>query len=366
MRQANPVDYWRGLALVMIFIDHVPGNVFSFYTLRNFALSDAAELFVFLAGWSLSYATGGPAKPEPGGQTVIRLLSRAIELYRAQLTITVLALALLAAMALLRNNPIYLEWHNAGPAFYDPIRAFIGTVLLTYQLGYFNILPLYIVLLLMAPVFIIVARWRKLAALGLSLAVYAVALVTRIDLPSWPTEERWYLNPLSWQLLLVLGFLGAEQARGSERFVQVMDDLVPYAAVVVLIGILVSLRGFYPDPLAVPEPRALFTFDKTYLSPARLLNLVAIVIAFQQVFRILAARVGPVTTLLCALGRNSLAVFCVASLLALVGQIIRFYYEGSFIVDFGIVVCGIGLMGFTAWFVEWRSRSRAWSLQPSS
>ena len=55
MRAENAVDFWRGVALVMIFINHVPGNVFSYYTLRNYAISDAAELFVFLAGWSLSF-----------------------------------------------------------------------------------------------------------------------------------------------------------------------------------------------------------------------------------------------------------------------------------------------------------------------
>ena len=51
MRAENAVDFWRGVALVMIYINHVPGNVFSYYTLRNYAISDAAELFVFLAGW---------------------------------------------------------------------------------------------------------------------------------------------------------------------------------------------------------------------------------------------------------------------------------------------------------------------------
>jgi len=68
---------------------------------------------------------------------------------------------------------------------------------------------------------------------------------------------------------------------------------------------------------------------------------------------------------LCA-RRNSLAVLCVASLLALACQIIRFFYEGSFLVDLAIVTCGTGSMGFTAWFVEWRSRSLCLALPRSS
>ena len=52
-REPNAVDFWRGFALVTIFIDHVPGLLYSQYTMTNYSLSDAADLFVFLAGWSM-------------------------------------------------------------------------------------------------------------------------------------------------------------------------------------------------------------------------------------------------------------------------------------------------------------------------
>ena len=50
------VDFWRGIALATIFIDHVPGNVLEHYTQRNFGFSDAAEVFVLLAGVAASFA----------------------------------------------------------------------------------------------------------------------------------------------------------------------------------------------------------------------------------------------------------------------------------------------------------------------
>ena len=56
------------------------------------------------------------------------------------------------------------------------------------------------------------------------------------------------------------------------------------------------------------------------------------------------------------LGRNSLNVFCVGSLLSLSGQIIRFLYTGSFLVDTIVVVGGVGLLWLTAWVSEWRER----------
>ncbi|MDX2202571.1 MAG: OpgC domain-containing protein [Hyphomicrobiaceae bacterium] len=356
MRVDNPIDFWRGAALVMIFINHVPGNVFAYFTLRNFAVADAAELFVFLAGWSLFYATGGVERPESARRVWFRLITRAIELYRAQIVISVLALSLFAAVSLWRNNPIYLEWNNAGPAFTDPQRALIGLVTLQYQLGYFDILPLYVVLLVMAPVFILLGRISIPATLALSLAVYGLALWYRIIPPAWPAYERWYFNPFAWQLLIVLGFVAARLSATSASFRHWCGLLVPYAVLILIVGLVLTRYQYFPDPLAVPEPRMFFLFDKAYLSPARLVSVLALIIAFHGVFSRLAPLVPAVTEYLCSLGRNSLAVFCVGSLLSQVGQIIRFWNEGSFLVDLGIVCSGLGLMGLTAWFVEWRER----------
>ena len=356
MRSANAIDFWRGVALVMIFVNHIPGNWFGALTLRNYAISDAAELFVFLAGWSLSYATGGPHKPEPISQTVFRLTSRALQLYRAQIVITILAIAFLAALAMTRSNPLYLEWHNAGSFFYDPVRTVIGIVLLTHQLGYFNILPLYVVLLLYAPAIIAVYRWDRWSALVVSVAIYVFALVTRTSFPHWPAEERWYFNPLSWQLLLVLGFFSAEQSRRDTDLRKIAHRLLPLAWLAVAGGAYVTLNHMWPDPMRVPEPRMFFLFDKTYLSPIRVLSLIAIVIAFHSLFPRLERPLGPVTGLMCAFGRNSLPVFCVSSLLSLGGQVIRLIYDESFLLDLTVVILGLGVMGLTAWFVEWRSR----------
>lgn len=344
----------------MIFINHIPGNFYAYLTLRNFALSDAAELFVFLAGWSLSYATGGPAKPEKPARIVFRLVTRALELYRAQLTIAAIALAILALTARFTANPLFLEWHNAGSAFFDPPRAVIGTVFLTYQLGYFNILPLYIVLLsLFAPPLVVLARWSRRMAVAASATIYLLALLTHRNFPSWPSSEPWYFNPLSWQLLMVLGFVAAETARdsGSAAFAALARKLVLPSTILLLIAVVLVQRQIFPDPLKVPEPRLFFIFEKTFLTPARLLNFAALVIAFHQVFDLVKESIRPVVDWMCSFGRNSLAVFCVASILSLLGQITRFFAGDSFLIDSMTVMCGLGVMGFTAWFVEWRSRS---------
>src|SRR5687767_1817942 len=157
-RKANPIDFWRGLALVFIFINHIPGIYYSRLTHANYSLSDSADLFVFLAGWALRYIVGAPGRQQPASYVVLRLGGRALTLYAAQILITMVAIAMLAGAAIWLNNPLLLEWHNAAAVFYEPVSTHIGLALLTHQLGYFDILPLYVVLMVMAPGFALIDR----------------------------------------------------------------------------------------------------------------------------------------------------------------------------------------------------------------
>lgn len=65
MREPNAIDFWRGFALLTIFVNHVPGNAFEPFTYSHFSISDAAELFVFLAGWAIALAVRGRQSSEP-------------------------------------------------------------------------------------------------------------------------------------------------------------------------------------------------------------------------------------------------------------------------------------------------------------
>jgi len=141
-RQANAVDFWRGFALVSIFVNHIPGIWFERLTHRNFSISDSAELFVFLAGWSLGLLVSSRSAATNSALLVFRLGGRAVTIYAAQILISSIALALLASAAYAFDNPLILEWHNAAAIFQEPALTHIGLVLLSHHLGYFDILPL--------------------------------------------------------------------------------------------------------------------------------------------------------------------------------------------------------------------------------
>jgi len=80
---------------------------------------------------------------------------------------------------------------------------------------------------------------------------------------------------------------------------------------------------------------------------------------FSAVYPLFAPHVPWLTEFMSSLGRNSLNVFCVASVLSLLGQIIRYRYVGSFVLDTAVVLVGISLLWLTATVSEWRERQKS-------
>jgi hypothetical protein len=357
-RAANAIDFWRGFALVTIFINHIPGITFERLTYRRLSISDSAELFVFLAGWALRHAVGRPEDPTPASRLFFRLGGRAFTLYAAHLLIVMLAIAMLAASARLLDNPLLLEWHNAAAVFSDPADAHIGLVLLSHQLGYFDILPLYVVLLLIAPVLALVHRQAPDWLLPLSLVVYLFALVFQVTIPTWPTDGQWFFNPLCWQLIFVLGFTLSRE-RGLGGWVGANIAWLRLAAwPIAMACAVIAWNGWWPDATAVPEPKLLFINGKTFLTPMRVLQFLALAAAMSAAYPLVVRAVPRVVEFLALLGRNSLHVFCAASLLSLACQIVRFSLEGGVVVDAGLVAAGIAVLGTVAWMAEWRHRDK--------
>ncbi|MBY6242720.1 OpgC family protein [Methylosinus sp. Sm6] len=366
MREPNEIDFWRGFALVTIFVNHIPGVFFERFTFRNVSLSDSAELFVFLAGWALRKLCDGPAASLSARWLFFRLEGRAFTVYLAQIVTTEAAIALLAAASILLDAPFLLDWHNASSTFYDPVRAHVGLVTLSYQLGYFNILPLYVVLLLASPLVALAQRHAPVVVLPVSLAIYGFALASGQNFSTWPSEGVWFFDPLSWQLIYVLGFLLAGE-NGIGAFARRHRRALWWIAIpLVTLGAVAARLDYSPDPIALPEPKLLFMFDKTYLSPPRLLHSLALVALFAGLYRRLARWAPPCCGFLSLLGRNSLNVFCAGSLLSLSGQIIRFVSGGAIVTDAAIVIFGVCSMGAAAWASEWRDRLRVKSSKASA
>src|SRR6201990_3541480 len=77
------IDACRGIALWCIFLDHIPNNIGSWLTLKNYGFSDAAEIFMFMSGVTCALAYGRALRYEGWNGVVSRSLRRGWDIYAA-------------------------------------------------------------------------------------------------------------------------------------------------------------------------------------------------------------------------------------------------------------------------------------------
>mgnify|MGYP001231040636 CR=1 FL=1 len=349
------IDFFRGLALVMIFVNHVPGNVFETLTSRNFGFSDATEIFVFLAGYaaalaySRSFAEQGFAA---GGKRVLR---RAGQLYVAHQISVIAAIAVIAAAAWAAMDPTYYEWINLAPIFYNSKGALIGLLTLGHQPGYFNILPLYIVLLLMLPPLFLLARRSVALMLLLSGLLWLSANLLHLNLPHYPNGDRWFLSPFGWQFLFAIGLAFGLRAKRGAPPLALRPSLFALCCLY-LLAALISVRteaGLLFDLGSASFPLG---FDKAHLSPTRLVHFLALAYVTACLARRSEWFAGALCRPLVLLGQNSLHVFCLGSVVAVGAQILRFERDGGFWDDVLLIGCGILLQLGLAAYLTWQKR----------
>ena len=204
------VDFFRGLALWWIFTDHVPGDILSNVSLQNYALCDAAEVFVLLAGFGAGKAYAGRMDRSGWLRGGAGALQRAWTLYIAHIFLFVVYAAQVSYSALALDRSNYLDESGLNVLANAPYDALVRALTLQYQPSLLNILPLYIVLLVFFAVAMPLLRMPKVLAI-LSLALYSAARDGHVNLPSW-TGGGWFFNPFTWQLLFMIGAILGLQA----------------------------------------------------------------------------------------------------------------------------------------------------------
>ncbi len=325
------LDMFRGLALVMIFINHVPGTIYETYTNRNFGFSDSAEAFVFMSGMAAGLAYSGGFRAGHLWTATTRVWARARQLYFVHIAITMLCLAIFAGAALWFDLPVVLLRNNVEPVLGHPLQALIGIPLLTHQLGYLNILPLYAVLLLAAPLAIIVGLRRPWLMLGLSILIWVLAGQFRINLPNFPNAGGWFFNPFSWQILFVIGLLSGMAMKQGTNFIP-FNRVLYAAAAAFLIFVLLWMKipelgkagraalGALADAGA---PFYVTWFDKTFLALPRLLHALALFYVFGHMPLMMTFARSRYATPLRTLGRQGLAVFATGTVISIFLQVVK-------------------------------------------
>ncbi|RUW73390.1 MULTISPECIES: OpgC family protein [unclassified Mesorhizobium] len=348
------IDVFRALALLTIFIDHVPGTMFETLTYKNFGFSDAAEAFVLISGMSVALAYG--SKFQPGGRLLatLKMWRRAGVLYAAHIVTTMVVMALFCAAAVFARRPELLKLINIEPLMKNTPEVLVGIVTLGHQLGYNNILPVYAVLLLLAPVFLLLISYRPVPALVLSAALWLIAGIWQIAPPNYPEPGFWFLNPLSWQFLFNIGLAAMLHVRRGGT-IPVNRWLVGAAAAYVLTALVWVHSPLWGRISWLDLPVVLTGFDKTFLSLPRLLHILAVsylIVALPAVSNLFRTSTDHP---LAILGKRSLPVFIAGTVLAMVAQVLKLINPGGFAYDTLLISAGIAMQFALAFYLEWLS-----------
>jgi hypothetical protein len=306
------LDFWRGVALFVIFIDHIPGNPLASWTLRSFAFCDAAEVFVLISGISSYLAYGSKLEREGMAGLYATIGRRWVKIYFAHMFLILAVASALATAAAIFAHPAYHYAFRMNWMFSDPAAAISAAFSLRYLPNLLDILPLYLVLLGAAPAIIWIVKRDVRIALGLSILVYAAARWTGFNLPAGNDGAVWNFNPLTWQLLYTIGIAAGhlrKQGRVAPPLLHKLAIAGALAFVAFAFVMAAPWRGSGVGLMLWPG-YFLWPAGKAMLSPLRVINVLAL-------FWLVACFIGPqaqwlkgrIATPLLSCGRHSLSVF---------------------------------------------------------
>ncbi|MBS0220336.1 MAG: OpgC domain-containing protein [Proteobacteria bacterium] len=351
------LDFFRGLALWFIFLDHIPDNVVGWVTVRNYGFSDATEIFVFISGYTAVIAYSRMMMREGWPRAAARVYRRVWQLYVAHILLFVFFTAQIAYFSFARNTTELIEEMQLLGLGANPYRTIIEAVLLKFRPANLDVLPLYIVLLAAFP-FVLPAllRWPWVV-LAASIGLYAAAVHFDWNLPGYPGDKVWFFNPMAWQAIFYAGAVmavTAPQLAWIDRWQRPLAILA--ASYLLFAGLIVwswhdtVLGQLIPDWLA----RQIYPIDKTNLDILRFLHFIALAwlirLAVPPDAKFLE---WPFLTPIRRCGEHSLQIFCLGTFLSLTAEIVVAYFDDSVLSEIAVSVAGIAIMSLVAYGAAW-------------
>ncbi len=360
------IDLLRGLSLLSIYVDHIPDNMLADFTLRNLGFSDAAEIFVLLAGFSATRAYNSVF--ERHGLTVglRRVLVRCLQIYGVQVALLLATLSLVG----LWERAYGTQSIIMGPLLRDGWQGAMRGLSLRALPAYLDILPLYILLLAAFPLVRFGLTRSVAGTLSASFLLYGVANVLHWNLPNLvdPADAaHWYFDPFAWQVLFVLGCALAIAAQRQSRLVTAPPRGLVGLCWAYAIGCFLVLDPWkaWPSLLPVdlyPTSPLLGMFGnepKSYVSPWRLADVLAEVYIVLTSARMAGVARWRVLRPVVVCGRSSLPVFALGCLLSLIGRLIFRTVGVTVGTQVLVNAVGLGVLLALGWILDARKAARA-------
>ncbi|MCC6591538.1 MAG: OpgC domain-containing protein [Bryobacterales bacterium] len=365
------VDLARGVALTLVYVDHIHGNYLSDYTLQRFCFFDAAEVFVFLSGLVSGLVYTSCHLSTGFGACASKALNRCSQLYLAQICLFGLSCLVLYPFA---ARGVYLPSDNLYSFLETPLPSVWAALTLAHAPGLMCLLPLYIVLIAFTPFAIALLCRRAEYLLAASVVIYLVPQFRpEVTLYfNYPSLRPWSFNPFAWQLLFVLGMLiGSRKARGLPALPNVPrwmigTSLIGLAALLLLrcgdspaFARLIHTRALRDCLSQLPHPLP-FT-RKSNLELLRIVHfLLVISVSRFLVSPVLsyALRLKRLASGFIRMGANSLPVYVVAVPISYAASALTLGSRGNRPLMTLVTVAGFALMLATAKLVTFYQASR--------
>jgi hypothetical protein len=348
------LDMFRGLANWAIFVDHIPNNVVAWLTLRNYGFSDAADLFVFVSGYTAAFVFARVMLKRGFFAGALRLLRRVWQIYVAHILLFLAYAVSIAYVAQNYDHSHLLDEFNVRFLIEQPIETLKHTLLLEFKPLNMDVLPLYVVLMAAFPPILFFMLSFANAALMLSFTMYVIAVGFGLNLNSYPSGA-WYFNPFAWQFLFVVGAWFALKGTAEIKHRTVSNSALVIALAFLALSLIVTLSSRLQVAVLPSWLTEVFTpNDKTNLAWYRVVHFLCLALL---VVRFLPATSPalklPVFLPLILCGQRSLEVFCAGIFLSFVAHFLIELVFGSVVFQILVSVAGFGLMTCVAYWKTW-------------
>jgi len=338
-----------------IFVDHMPNNAVNLLTLRNFGFSGAADLFVFLAGYSAAIVYGKMASERGFIVAMTRIFGRVWRLYAAYIVLFVAYIAAIAYVAEQSSAADIIREYSLSIWLNHPVRVLIRGLLLQAQPLNLDILQLLIPLLAFFPLALWGLLHRPNLTLVASIAVYLAARQFGWNVPAF-TQEYWRLNPFCWQMLMVLGAWFALTS-SANRVAHRRPWLRIAAVIYLLFALAITVASRNPEFGSLLPDFLLSVFapgDRENLPPHRIVHFLAVAYLFTQTVPL--NWLGLHSKLLqpaVKCGEQWLAVFCVGVFLSFAGHFVLMTGPNILVMHVLVSLAGVAAMIGVAYYVSW-------------
>jgi hypothetical protein len=350
-----------GIAAWFLFLDHVPHNVVSLLTMRNFGFSGAVDLFVFVGGYTAAILYGRMMLERGFVVTSTRIFKRLWQLYAAYIVLFVIYINLIGYVARQSAAPALIGEFNVTGIVDHTIRTLIHGLLLRAKPLNLDVLQLFIVLMAVFPFVLLGMVRRPNVTVAASISLYFAAHQFDWNLSAFP-DGHWYLNPFCWQLLFVLGawlaLSGPNQIRALHKL-QEFAILRAAAWLYLFLALAATVAGKFPQAAIVPDLlRDVFgPNDRENLAPHRVLHFLALAFLFAwMVPRDWSGFRWPALQPIIICGQEWLAVFCAGVFLSFAGHLVLITGPDSLVMHVLVSFAGILIMTGVAYYVSWSKR----------